>query len=29
MSLTKIIKVNPTAPQEEAIRQAAKVLIDG
>ena len=29
MSLTKIIKVNPAAPQEEAIRKAAKVLVDG
>ncbi|MCX5668572.1 MAG: L-threonylcarbamoyladenylate synthase [Candidatus Omnitrophica bacterium] len=29
MSLTKIIKVNPLAPQEEAIQQAAKVLIAG
>ena len=29
MKLTKIIKVNPSAPQEEAIRQAAKVLIAG
>jgi tRNA threonylcarbamoyl adenosine modification protein (Sua5/YciO/YrdC/YwlC family) len=29
MSLTKIIKVNPLAPQEESIRQAAKVLMDG
>ena len=29
MSLTKILKVNPAAPQEESIRQAAKVLIDG
>jgi len=29
MSLTKIIKVNPVAPQEELIRQAAKVLVDG
>lgn len=29
MSLTKIIKVNPAAPQEEAICQAAKVLIEG
>ena len=29
MSLTKIIKVNPAAPQEEAVAQAAKVLIDG
>lgn len=29
MSSTKIIKVNPASPQEEAIRQAAKVLIEG
>jgi len=29
MSLTKIIKVDPSSPQEEAIRQAAKVLIAG
>ena len=29
MSLTKIIKVNPASIQEEAIRQAAKILIDG
>ncbi|MHB8155028.1 MAG: L-threonylcarbamoyladenylate synthase [Candidatus Omnitrophota bacterium] len=29
MSLTKIIKVNPLFPQEEVIRQAAKVLMDG
>ncbi|MDP2927809.1 MAG: L-threonylcarbamoyladenylate synthase [Candidatus Omnitrophota bacterium] len=29
MSLTKIIKVNPSSPREESIRQAAKVLIDG
>jgi len=29
MSLTKIIKVNPLAPQEESVRQAAKVLMDG
>ncbi|MCX5699455.1 MAG: L-threonylcarbamoyladenylate synthase [Candidatus Omnitrophica bacterium] len=29
MSLTKIIKINPADPQEESIRQAAKVLIDG
>jgi tRNA threonylcarbamoyl adenosine modification protein (Sua5/YciO/YrdC/YwlC family) len=29
MSLTKIIKVDPVAPQEELIRQAAKVLMDG
>ena len=29
MSLTKIIKIDPVAPQEELIRQAAKVLIDG
>jgi len=29
MSLTKVIKVDPASPSEEAIRQAAKVLIDG
>jgi len=29
MSLTKIIKVDPSSPPEESIRQAAKVLIAG
>ncbi len=29
MSLTKVIKINPASPQEEPIRQAAKVLADG
>jgi tRNA threonylcarbamoyl adenosine modification protein (Sua5/YciO/YrdC/YwlC family) len=29
MSLTRIIKVDPSSPQEESIRQAAKVLIAG
>jgi tRNA threonylcarbamoyl adenosine modification protein (Sua5/YciO/YrdC/YwlC family) len=29
MSLTKIIKINTSSPQEEAIFQAAKVLVDG
>ena len=29
MSLTKIIKVNPSSPQEESIRQVAKLLITG
>ncbi|MFH1191011.1 MAG: L-threonylcarbamoyladenylate synthase [Candidatus Omnitrophota bacterium] len=29
MSLTKIIKINPLSPQEESIRQAVQVLIEG
>ena len=29
MSLTKIIKINPIAPDEAHIQQAAKVLVDG